>query len=517
MSEPPPRNPTERLLDELWPCPPAPPGLARRVLAALRDDGPAVRPPVGPPDRPQRRRGRLVVASLVTASLAALVLVVAVRRRGSHDADGQVVAERRQTVSIGARGAAALEPGADLTWSTRGKQTRVQQRRGAAFYRVEHGGPFLVSTPAGDVEVTGTCFRVSVSPIGPAPFALVSVLEGAVEVHGGQGRLSLTAGQTARLAPRRRPELTAPDEPGSMDELRARASRAEARLRELEDLLAQPPKEDAPPQRAALVLPWSSLLTVYGDALEKVSLSLPPGPRDGAVEVARDRAFEHKIFSGAVTGPFVTVPSPRQGDLYWRVAGAAAPAHARFLPEPRDSSPSPHNVVSDSRDSTTIYTQGAPPEITLTFAAAASSRYQVRVYRDGALDRPIFTRAVTTSRCSIPAGALPDGRYVWSAQPLGAAGDGRFRKLEIVYDKPQSSGLAIRFPRPGDAPRGRALDVGGLAPVGARLFVNGRAAVVDGQGHFSLRLAAPPRLLVFRLLARSGGESYWIRRLPPRS
>ncbi len=40
--------------------------------------------------------------------------------------------------------------------------TTVSQPSGDVFYRVNHGGPFVVHTPAGDIHVTGTCFRIEV-------------------------------------------------------------------------------------------------------------------------------------------------------------------------------------------------------------------------------------------------------------------------------------------------------------------------------------------------------------------
>jgi hypothetical protein len=248
------------------------------------------------------------------------------------------------------------------------------------------------------------------------------------------------------------------------------------------------------------VLPWSATPSdVYGEGAEKVSLAVPEGA--GKVEVSSEATFARRIYVGSAEGGVVTVPAPHQGELFWRVVGGATVAHARFLREPHPPS-APRNVVSDERESTTVFFQGAPPELTLTFADADGASHPVRVFRAGALDRPVFTRDVTVASCTIPAGTLAEGRYVWTA------GSG-YRKLQIVYENTQSSVLIHRARRAA-----RGIEVEGTAPLGARLSVNGRSAPLDERGRFSLRVSsAPSRLLVFRLRAPTGQTSFWLRRL----
>jgi hypothetical protein len=52
------------------------------------------------------------------------------------------------------------------------------------FYRVDRGGPFVVHTPAGDVHVTGTCFRIEVTPMNKTKQLLLSGTVGAVIATG---------------------------------------------------------------------------------------------------------------------------------------------------------------------------------------------------------------------------------------------------------------------------------------------------------------------------------------------
>jgi hypothetical protein len=86
------------------------------------------------------------------ALAAALLLLWLVRAD-----EGEANAERRREVAL-ARGVAVLEPGARIRW----RGLRVEQLRGEVFYRVDKGIPYRVETPAGSVDVTGTCFRVRI-------------------------------------------------------------------------------------------------------------------------------------------------------------------------------------------------------------------------------------------------------------------------------------------------------------------------------------------------------------------
>jgi hypothetical protein len=104
---------------------------------------------------------------------------------------------------------AVAEAGARLRWRVRSGDARVEQSQGSVFYRVEHGGAFVVSTPAGDVTVQGTCFRVEVEPMKKqsllaagvgavaATTILVSVYEGRVLLANEHGKATLSAGEQA--------------------------------------------------------------------------------------------------------------------------------------------------------------------------------------------------------------------------------------------------------------------------------------------------------------------------------
>jgi hypothetical protein len=274
-----------------------------------------------------------------------------------------------------------------------------------------------------------------------------------------------------------------------------------------------------------LLLPPSTRVRVYGNRLGKVSLSLPSGRPGGVVEVARDRSFRRPIFSGPARSPFVTVAAPARGDLYWRLAGRQELAgHARFLPdETQARSPRHHlhNLVSEGRRSTTIYFQGPPPALTLSFAESSGAQgYRVRLFPAGAPGRPVLERVVEQPECPVGAGLLGEGRYEWTVEALDEGGrslGGRpANQLELAYDNARST-LAILEPGPDRVLSGEAVTVRGVAPLGARLYVNGARAQMDEKGRFSLQVGGAPRVLVFRLVGSDGGESFWTRGVKPRS
>lgn len=175
--------------------PQSPPSdFAERVLAK-------VNPPKAAPKR--KPWGKIAGATVGGLAVAAALALGIARAPSSGDA----IAKERVELSIGSRARAVLEPGAHVTWNG----DEVTQPNGDVFYRVEPGAKFRVHTPAGDVEVKGTCFTVKVvemqkrdmksGAIGAAlsAVAFVAVYEGKVAVsHAGQ-RADLGAGEAAEL------------------------------------------------------------------------------------------------------------------------------------------------------------------------------------------------------------------------------------------------------------------------------------------------------------------------------
>ena len=66
------------------------------------------------------------------------------------------------------------------------------------FYRVDPGGPFTVTTPAGEVHVTGTCFRVEVLPMKPSKQGLLGAAGSVLVLLSARGRLLSLGAQLPR-------------------------------------------------------------------------------------------------------------------------------------------------------------------------------------------------------------------------------------------------------------------------------------------------------------------------------
>jgi hypothetical protein len=153
---------------------------------------------------PSARRAGIGAGALAIAAGVALWL-----RSSGPPSVGEATAAERTQVAVGARASAVLEPGAHVKWSG----DDVTQDHGDVFYRVEPGAKFNVHTPAGDVTVHGTCFRVKVREgadmngrdvkAGVAgavttALAFVAVYEGKVSVSRAGQSVALGPGESAQ-------------------------------------------------------------------------------------------------------------------------------------------------------------------------------------------------------------------------------------------------------------------------------------------------------------------------------
>jgi ferric-dicitrate binding protein FerR (iron transport regulator) len=181
---------------------------AALVAAAARDEasGPASVTPL----RAARSR-RNVGAAVITLLAVAAALALFSSRSGLRARTGDVTAQSRTEIEIGGRAKVALEPQTHIAWST---PDDVTQTSGSAFYRVEPGATFRVHTPAGDVAVLGTCFRVKIKEgamnlrdakagaVGAAAgiAAFVGVYEGKVSVTRASQTVTIVAGEAAETS-----------------------------------------------------------------------------------------------------------------------------------------------------------------------------------------------------------------------------------------------------------------------------------------------------------------------------
>jgi len=201
-----------------------PAGFAERVAAAWGKEQAA---------RPPRRRGLSIAIGALTLAAAAAMLFW-LRLPPPPASSGERDVAERSTLELGRRAIAVAESGAALSWKVAPDgAARVEQRAGDVFYRVEKGGPFVVSTAAGDVTVLGTCFRVEVRAMDrkavmaagagalAATTILVSVYEGRVLLANEHGRVELAAGERGSA-----PGVSAPSRASATDAAKKAAALA---------------------------------------------------------------------------------------------------------------------------------------------------------------------------------------------------------------------------------------------------------------------------------------------------
>ncbi|MGA9524292.1 MAG: hypothetical protein WBV82_22750 [Myxococcaceae bacterium] len=268
-----------------------------------------------------------------------------------------------------------------------------------------------------------------------------------------------------------------------------------------------------------LTLPSRRGLRVFHDGVERGLITWRGEAADYRVRVAEDARFESVLVEGTVHAPNLAVDLPRRGALYWEILDATGAkvdsGSATFAPEPRlKDLERLRNEVADGAEKTTIFYQDKPPAVTFTVAAEeGAARYKVAVFRASALDKPIAERAVAQTRIPLEAGVLTEGSYLWSVTPLSATGEalrgGKMNKLELVYDNSVPS-LVIRAPANGERV-GRAVRTSGVAPVGSRLYVNGRAVELDAKNRFDAEITSEGGLIIYRLVRPDSPDAVYVR------
>ena len=342
---------------EAWKAQEPPPGFAARVVAEARLErgrGPA-----------RGRPARVAAGVLLVASLAAAASYAAhVRGRGSA---GEITADARREVRVGPRAVAVLEPGTHLSW----KGDAVEQSSGESFWRVEPGARFVVRTPAGEVTVMGTCFRVKV--LGGAALAaavVVVVYEGKVALAHRGTSITLGAGETGRSDERgvsRGDEGASGQARAQSDHAvatldRARADRMRSELRALfaEAGVARPsspaPPEPPPGASAAPAFPTMPVVPDdAGDGTPKVDPSyIQRRVREDLFPLAK-QCYEDALrrdprMGGTVEVHFTIMGDPRVGG----VVGEASLGDRTTLADPE--------MQTCVRESMMSVTFDAPPE-----------------------------------------------------------------------------------------------------------------------------------------------------------
>jgi tetratricopeptide (TPR) repeat protein len=172
---------------------------------------------------PSSRRWWLIGGLAVAATAAVIAIVIGGHTR--EDASGSVLADRARHLDLDDV-TAELDPGADIRWQRDRDGVHVEQRRGAATWRVAADEHLVIAAGAtvASVEASGASLRVEVqmnqsdakvigtSAVTAAAVALVTVVvyDGHVKVGKDGGEpVAVAAGTTTEVKPAREPDRVA--------------------------------------------------------------------------------------------------------------------------------------------------------------------------------------------------------------------------------------------------------------------------------------------------------------------
>lgn len=271
--------------------------------------------------------------------------------------------------------------------------------------------------------------------------------------------------------------------------------------------------------REVVTLPSKQGLRVFHPGVPRVALTWEGQDKAYQVTVSQEPGLTAPLIHGIVHQRYVNVDAPARGSLFWKVEDEAGKTidsgSASFSPEVRRSDlERQRNVVNDGSEKTTIFFQDKPPSVTFIYDPdTEAGQYRLSVYKEGQLGSPLVERLSKEEQVVLPEGALGEGNYMWSVTPLGKNNEelrgGRMNKLQIVYDNAVLR-LLITAPQNGAA-GGANVPVKGVAPVGSRVVLNGKAVELGEKSRFDTVAAPVGRgVLVFRLF-QGAAESITVR------
>ncbi|GEM_PF-801108 len=299
-----------------------PAGLLGSILEQLDEAPPAPPRPWGRPSRSLARLGS--VAALLLVCFAAGVLLFSERKSRPASslrpvrlawADGEVFFHegggklerlppgtvRPRQGWIRSRGTALMHLGPDVRVALHAGtlafvRNGVRLSAGALAADVQPGHPFSIQTPAGEVRVRGTRFRVETAASGTS----VEVLEGHVEMGNRAGRLVLGRGERGAMGPETRPRRE------GVTREAAWASPLDAREVLLELRAPDPGRPGLLEFRLANLSDRSLRLPLLDPDRYLFSLKIRSGPghREGVANLARFRVFPEG------SGPIPIHPGP---------------------------------------------------------------------------------------------------------------------------------------------------------------------------------------------------------------
>lgn len=266
---------------------------------------------------------------------------------------------------------------------------------------------------------------------------------------------------------------------------------------------------------------------VFHSGLPGAAISWDGEEDEYVIQVASDPQFKNMVREGRVHSNFVNVPPPARGALHWRVfkkdgTTLVDRGSASFSKEsPAKSLARLRNEVPAGSEKTTIFFQDKdqPPAVTFTYKRdMGAAKYKVAVFKVDDLETPVAEKVTDRTQLALEAGTLTEGGYVWSVTPLTSAGEpvrgGKMNQLDLVFDNSVVT-LSVSRPANGERVSGKTVEASGVAPVGAKVFVNGKLVEVDDKNRFRAQVAplGRPPVVIFRMTRSNEPDVFTIRTL----
>lgn len=283
------------------------------------------------------------------------------------------------------------------------------------------------------------------------------------------------------------------------------------------------PTDDAP---ASAVVASGPLTRVFFSGAEPPRISLDwAGKQEElgyTVLVGRDAKLKKPEMRSVVEKSALDLGAITPGTWYWKVTGASVTQSGRLVVKKASGTAvraTRVTKVDEEFDQAQVYFQREPPAVEFSWKEdARASNYRLVLARNQSFSPVLLSREAKAPPVLLEAGLLPEGDLRWRVQRLKADGSvfypGKIQVLTVKSDL-ENPDLELAQPAEGAPVVGGKVEVRGLAPREAALWVNGTALVTDRRGQFSIEVAVDPvNPVVIVKSVRAGNDlSYFVRTL----
>ncbi|MBC7793922.1 MAG: FecR domain-containing protein, partial [Clostridia bacterium] len=240
------------------------------------------------------------------------------------------------------------------------------------------------------------------------------------------------------------------------------------------------------------------------------------------ITVSSDKAFNDVLFSETVRNDGFVYDKFKPGRFYWRVKANGETKEGSMVLQRGGENDCSNckrvNIINNTGEKTVVYFQQALPALTFQWnEVAGATQYRLKIFDDGAFDKPRVEATSAETKLAFQTGALEDGKYFWLVAALDASGKAvgpspKTNGLEIAYDNVITD-IVIRSPKNGQRVSGNRVSTNGEVALGTRLYINGKQAGTDSKGRFkdTVALDGGQRTLVYRSQASDGVQRFYVR------